>query len=84
MSGVSSEGVVPILGLSGSVAMPALLSWAVGAGLISLFWQVYFTTRISTLMAVILALVGNDVTARYNCAVRTFRMSHMLPRPDRP
>ncbi|KAI0282829.1 hypothetical protein BGY98DRAFT_1094148 [Russula aff. rugulosa BPL654] len=34
------------------------------------FW-VYFTTRISTLMAVILALVGNNVTARYNCAVET-------------
>jgi hypothetical protein len=32
MSGVSSEGVAPILGLSGSVAMPALLSWAVGGG----------------------------------------------------
>jgi len=32
---------------------------------------VYFTTRIATLMAVVLSLVGNDVTARYNCEVET-------------
>lgn len=35
-------------------------------------------------MAVVLALVGNNVTARYNCEVRPFRKLHILPRPDRP
>ena len=35
-------------------------------------------------MAVILALVGINVTARYNCEVRAFRMLHMRPRRDNP
>lgn len=32
---------------------------------------VYFTTRITALLAVVLSLVGIDVTARYNCKVET-------------
>ena len=35
-------------------------------------------------MAVVLALVGNNVTARYNCEVRPFRVLHLRPRPDGP
>ena len=35
-----------------------------------LVWQIYSTTRIFTLVAVILTLVGVDDTARYNCEVR--------------
>ena len=35
-------------------------------------WQVYSTTRISTLVAVILVLVGVDVTVPSNCVVRMF------------
>jgi hypothetical protein len=35
-------------------------------------------------MAVVLALVGNNVTARYNCQVRAFRMLHTRPQRDRP
>ncbi|KAI0267593.1 hypothetical protein BGY98DRAFT_1180712 [Russula aff. rugulosa BPL654] len=32
---------------------------------------IYFTTRIATLLALVLSLVGFDVTARYNCEVET-------------
>ena len=35
-------------------------------------------------MAVVLALVGDNVTARYNCEVRAFCILHMRPGPDIP
>jgi hypothetical protein len=41
-----------------------------GVGLVYPIWQIYFTTRVFTLIAVILTVVGIDVTARYNCEVR--------------
>ena len=44
-----------------------------GTGLVYPVWQIYSTTRIFTLIAVILSLVIFDVTtARYNCEVRMF------------
>ena len=46
-----------------------------GAGLIYSVWQIYSTTRIFTLIAVILSLVGFDVTAaRFNCEARMFHV----------
>ena len=46
-----------------------------GAGLIYSVWQIYSTTRISTLIAVILYLVRSDVTvARFNCEARMFHV----------
>ena len=41
-----------------------------GAGPVYPVWQIYSTTRIFTLVAVILMLVGVDDTALYNCEVR--------------
>ena len=58
--------------------------WALSGGLICLSCQVYFTTRVATLLAVVFALLGINLTARYNCEVRAFHMLHMRPRPDRP
>jgi hypothetical protein len=45
-----------------------------GAGLVYPVWQIYSTTRIFTLIAVILTLVDIDDTARYNCEVRVIRI----------
>ena len=45
-----------------------------GAGLVYPFWQIYSTTRISTLVTVILTLVDINVMARYNCEVRMFHI----------
>jgi hypothetical protein len=44
-----------------------------GAGLVYPVWQIYSTARISTLIAVILTLVGLN-TVRYNCEVRMFHI----------
>jgi hypothetical protein len=43
-----------------------------GARLVYPVWQIYSTTRISTLIAVILTLVNLNYTGRYNCEVRMF------------
>ena len=40
-------------------------------------WQIYSITRLFTLIAVILSLVGADVTVRYNCEVRMIHICFM-------
>jgi len=42
-----------------------------GTGLVYPVWQIYSTTRIFTLIVVILSLVGVDDTVHYNCEVKT-------------
>ena len=45
-----------------------------GAGLVYFFVQIYSTTRIFTLITVILSLVSFDDMAHYNCEVRMIRI----------
>ena len=45
-----------------------------GARLDYRIWQIYSTTRISTLVTVILGLVGVSVTSEINCQVRMFHI----------
>jgi hypothetical protein len=45
-----------------------------GTGLVYPVWQIYSTTRIFTLIVVILSLVGVDDTVHYNCEVRVIRI----------
>jgi hypothetical protein len=48
-----------------------------GAELVYPVWQIYSTTRIFTLVAVILTLVGENVVGRYNCEVRMFYICYI-------
>ena len=51
-----------------------LLSLGPDAELVHPFWQIYIITRIFTLVAIILTLMGMDDTARYDCEVRMFHI----------
>ena len=55
-----------------SIKVLFLLSLGPGAKLVYPIWQIYIITRIFTLIAIILTLMGMDDTARYDCEVRMF------------
>lgn len=81
-NGASSGGIAPSVGRYGWVAMRAFVGFHPGAECFTdlSHLQVYFTTRIATLSAVILFLVDINVTGRYNCKVHTFQYL-LLRRP---
>ena len=87
-SGVSSGGIAPSVGQYGFVSMHSICWFhcpGPGAGLVYPVWQIYSTTRIFTLIAVILAVLDIDVTVQYNCEVRMIHIYFIWGgRPDRP
>ena len=76
-SGVSSEGIAPSVGRCWWAAICAFC-WgscpALSVLLICLPLQIYFTTRIATLLAVVFCLVNVDAMTRYNCKVCAFHI----------
>ena len=74
---MSSEGIAPSVGRCWWAAIRAFC-WAscpaLSVLLICLPLQIYFTTRIATLLAVVLCLVNVDVMTRYNCKVCAFHI----------
>ena len=70
MSGVPSEGIAPSVGQYGFVSTHSRS----GRWTSVFFVQIYSTTRIFTLITVILSLVSFDDMAHYNCEVRMIRI----------
>ena len=70
MSGMSSEGIAPTDGRYGFVVFFRVLSTSISQPRIESYLpQIYSLTRLSTLMAVVLNMVGFDTTIPINCQV---------------